>query len=118
MSRYPTEPVLVLIMFPKANATSKGHASTKSLLDMARRGLEKSVATKKIGKLRVIDHLDITLNMIASFSCSPRVWSSAIVGANIELREVCGITINPLNLIAAIYKPICPLEIAKKASNN
>src|SRR5690349_16257726 len=75
------------------------------------------VAMPKIGNVKVITHLVTTLNMASSFCRSPRLYSSAMVGANMALKETCGITMKALILMAAAYKPNATFEMAKYASN-
>jgi hypothetical protein len=85
---YPTEPVPVLIMLSIENVTSKGHPETKLLPDIPSKGTEKRVAMPKIGRLRLIDHLVTIRNIVVNFCISPLACNSAIVGANMALREV------------------------------
>src|SRR5947209_242378 len=113
----PTEPVETLTKAPKENAITNGQAGTKPSPPILSKGLEKRVATPKIGRLKVIAHLVTTLNIASSFCSSPRLCNSAMVGANIALIEACGISIKLLILMAAAYCPSAVFEIAKYASN-
>src|SRR6266705_1801963 len=114
----PSEPVETLTIVPRENATTNGQAATKPSPDMPSKDVEKSVAIQKIGRLKVIAHLVTTLNIAASFCCSPWLCSSAMVGANMALKDACGIKMKPLILIAAAYCPSATFEIAKYASSN
>src|SRR5579884_665681 len=96
---------------------TNGHAPTNTGPDMASNDVEKMVAIPKIGKVKVITHLVTILNIASSFCRSPRLYSSAIVGANMALNETCGITIKALILTAAAYRPNATFEIAKYASS-
>src|SRR5712691_6374424 len=84
---------------------------------MPSKDVEKMVMTAKIGRVKVIAHLVTTLNIASSLCRSPRLYNSAIVGANMALKETCGITTKALIFMAAAYCPSATFGMAKYASN-
>src|SRR5579859_2556741 len=96
---------------------SSGHAGENPLPAMPSKGSAKSTAIQNIGRLNVIAHFVTILNIVDSFCCSPLLYSSAIVGENIVLKDCKGIEIKIAMRMAAPYCPIATLEIANTANN-
>ena len=105
-----------MIILPAENAINSGHPDPKPAPGKSIKYGEKRTIIRKSGRVNVVVHLVVSLNIDSSFCISPLLWSSAIVGAKTLLIELNGKAIKPPNLIADPYCPIATSAIPKTAN--